>query len=155
MKVNIDPSFNTEQRDAIVQSFNNWQAAGGTNGNNSGVTFTFTYNQNPPTIPPPVGTYVAQVWNQNPIRDPFDAGDSETGTNGTHLVYQQIWLNRQTTDSCALGQTTSHEIGHGFGLGECPNCPSGSSVMNAGYHGYNSLDGDYGPTLVIKTKLEP
>jgi hypothetical protein len=48
--VNIDPSFNTAQRTAIVQSFQNWQAAGSLNGNGSGVVFTFTYNASPPSM---------------------------------------------------------------------------------------------------------
>lgn len=100
--VNIDPSYNTTQRNAIVQTFQNWQSAGGSSGNGSGVSFTFTYNQNPPSTTPPAGTYNVQVWNRNSPRNPGYAGDNAVTDNGTNAGSQEIWINTQTTDPCAL-----------------------------------------------------
>src|SRR2546423_13707997 len=48
VKVNIDPTFPQAQRDAIEAAFKNWQNS---SGNNSGVTFSFTYNSTPITGP--------------------------------------------------------------------------------------------------------
>jgi hypothetical protein len=49
--VNIDPSFSPEKIAAIKNSYNNWQAAGSVAGNGSRVTFTFTTNATPSTVP--------------------------------------------------------------------------------------------------------
>jgi hypothetical protein len=68
--VNIDPSFSAGHRAAIVQSFQNWQAAGNSLNNGSQITFSFTYNSTAPSMTPPPGSYNLQVWNQNPPRDP-------------------------------------------------------------------------------------
>jgi hypothetical protein len=129
---------------AIEQVFTNWQAAGTANG--SGVTFTFTHNSTPPSMQPPPGTYNAQVWNRNPPQAPGKGGGNETNNNGIVTVAQEIWINTQTTDPCAVAQTAAHEIGHGFGLGHCQNCGRASSVMVEGTEGYNSSNGTYGPT---------
>ncbi len=155
VNVNIDPSFNPEQQAAAMRAFQNWQSAGASGGNNSGVTFTFSSNPNPPSMTPPAGTYNAQVWNRNSPQNPGRGGDNAVTQNAgaTHIISQEIWINTQTTDSCALAQTTAHEIGHGFGLGECSSCPSDSSVMNIGTNGYNSLNGTYGPTACDNTKV--
>ena len=142
--VNIDPSFSAAQTSAIQQAFTNWQSAGSANG--SGVRFTFTQSATPPSMEPPPGTFNAQVWNRNPPQAPGKAGGMEATDNGTNMVAQEIWINTQTTDPCATAQTAAHEVGHGFGLGECNNCGAGSSVMVEGTEGYNSTNGTYGPT---------
>src|SRR5687768_4180175 len=61
VNVNIDPNFSPEQRSAIEQSFNNWQAAGNSaNAGNNGSGFrvnSFTSNPMPLSMQPPPGTY--------------------------------------------------------------------------------------------------
>ena len=84
--VNIDPSYNDEQRRAIEKAFQNWQAASGTGGNGSGVTFTFTYNTTPPSMNPPAGTYNIQVWNRNSPHAPGAGGDNAVADNGTNAI---------------------------------------------------------------------
>ncbi len=153
VNVNIDPSFSTAQRAAIVQSFQNWQSAGGLGNNGSGVTFTFSYNANPPSMTPPPGTYNAQVWHQDPPRNAGLAGDNAVTQSGGRVVAQEIWANTQTTDSCALAQTVAHETGHGFGLSEAAGCADNTSVMNAGTNGYNGTTGTYGPTTCDNHKV--
>lgn len=49
--VYIDPSYNTDQTNAIKAAFTNWQNSTGPNGNSSGVTFTFTTSQGSGTYP--------------------------------------------------------------------------------------------------------
>jgi hypothetical protein len=151
--VNIDPSFNAPQRAAIVQGFQNWQDAGSLDNNGSGVTFTFSYNANPPSMTPPPGIYNAQVWHQDPPRNTGLAGDNAVTQSGGRVVAQEIWANTQTTDTCALAQTTAHETGHGFGLGEATGCANSTSVMNAGTNGFNGTTGTYGPTNCDNTKV--
>jgi hypothetical protein len=147
VKVNIDPSFNSQKRTAIVQAFQNWQNGSGSSGNELGVTFTFTYNNQAPPSPPAPGIYSAQVWNANPPgANAGKAGYIEVQNNGTNAVDAEIWSNTETTDPCALAQTAAHEIGHSFGLDECPDCGFASSVMVEGDNGYNSENGTYGPT---------
>ncbi len=145
VEVNIDPTYNQDHRDAIVQVFNNWQASGGTNGNASGVTFTFTYNSQPPPSPPPAGKYYYQVWNQDPIVNVGAGGDTGVGTSGSYAVDAVTYMNSQVTDICAFAQIFAHEVGHTFGLGH-QNGPAGASVMNNATEGYNSTVGTYGPT---------
>lgn len=72
--VNIDPRFSAAQRDGIVQAFTNWQNANGAVGNQSGVTFTFTYNSTPQT-----GSNTFQVNYQTPAQvDPNQSGRATT-----------------------------------------------------------------------------
>jgi len=151
--VNIDPTFNPTMRAAIQTAFQNWQAAGSLSNNGSGVTFTFTFNSSPPSMTPPAGTYNAQVWNQSPPRDTGLAGDNAATVSNGHVVAQEIWINTQTTDSCALAQTAAHEAGHGFGLGEATGCGDNTSVMNHATNGYNSTTGEYGPLTCDNAKV--
>jgi hypothetical protein len=154
VNVNIDPAaFNTSAlRDAVMQSFKNWQAAGGAMNNGSGVTYTFTFNSTPLTMEPPPGTYNIQVWRQDPPHDPGKAGGEGSTISGGQVVAQEIWIHPGATDPCAISQTAAHEIGHGYGLGHTPNCSDNTSVMNAGTNGYDSLTGTYGPTTCDNSK---
>jgi hypothetical protein len=147
VKVNIDPSFSSGQANAIETAYRNWQAAGAADGNGSGVKFTFTHSETPLSMSPAPGTFHAQVWNRVYPDAPGKAGGTAVSSNDTNAVSQEIWINPQTTDPCATAQTAAHEIGHGFGLGECPNCGQWSSVMVEGDNGYNSSNGTYGPTI--------
>ncbi len=103
---------------------------------------------------PPPGTYNVQVWNQNPPgANSGDAGYQGSTTSGGHVVAQEIWLNTQVTDPCALAQTVAHETGHGFGL-EHSGCAQNSSVMNLATQGYNGLTRTYGPTTCDNAKVQ-
>jgi hypothetical protein len=105
---------------------------------------------------PPSGTYNIQVWNQDPPGEHSgDAGyQGSTIAAGGQVVAQEVWLNTQTTDPCALAQTHAHETGHGFGLDHNSSCGNNTSVMNQATNGYNSLTGTYGPITCDNTKVQ-
>lgn len=103
---------------------------------------------------PPPGTNNVQIWNQNSPRSSGLAGDSAVLPSANGARSQEVWLNTGAPDPCAVAQTTAHEIGHGFGLGECPNCPTWSSAMVEGNNGYNSMNGSYGPTSCDSGKVQ-
>lgn len=112
VEVNIDPSFSDAQKQAIQDVFNAW-------GNATGVTFNFTSNSQPSQPTP--GVNKAQVDDSPNISDCGTAGD---GTCGGH----RCWSHIQIRPSCAQYTDTfqhiaAHEVGHTFGLGDCPSCP--------------------------------
>ena len=63
---------------------------------------------------PPPGTYNVQVWNMNSPQNPGLAGDNAVTRSNGRVVAQEIWINTQTTEPCALAQTSAHEAGHGL-----------------------------------------
>lgn len=127
VQVNIDPSFSSEQRAGIVQAFNNWQSANGTTGNQSGVTFTFTYNSTAVS-----GTDTFQVNYQNPPTvDPNQSGRGATAlsSGANSLSSATTYLSPNVTLRQAVTEVMVHEIGHAFGLDDCPDCFLQDSVM--------------------------
>ena len=122
--VNISPSFSEAERSAIQAGFVNWQNVNGPDGNSSGVTFTFTSNSNPVS-----GPNTHQVNQQAPSL----GGQAETGgtptPNGANRSNAFTNISPQVTNSTALTQVVAHEVGHTFGLGDCPSCAAGTSVM--------------------------
>jgi hypothetical protein len=119
--VNINPTFSQPKRDAMLAAFINWQDS---SGNNSGVTFSFTYNSTPIT-----GPNTHQVNSQVPS----GGGQAETGgtsnSGNTHRESAFTNIDSRVTDPTALAQVMAHEIGHTFGLDDCTTCAAGTSVM--------------------------
>jgi hypothetical protein len=116
--VNINPAYSQTQRDALVAAFTNWQNS---SGNNSGVTFSFSYNSTPIT-----GANTYQVNSQT-----ITGGQAETGgTSGdTYRSTGFTNIDPRVTNLTALTQVMAHEIGHTFGLADCTACAAGTSVM--------------------------
>jgi hypothetical protein len=126
--VNINPYFSQDQRNAIVQAFNNWQNG---SGNNTGVTFTFTYNSTPIS-----GANTYQVNTQTPNPPPGGgAAQAETfefpTSNGGSLERAVTNIDPRVTDLTALTMAMAHEIGHTMGINDCDLCCPGVSVMTA------------------------
>jgi len=121
--VNIDPTFSSTQRQAIITALNNWQNANANTGNCSGVTFnTPTYDSESL-----VGSKTLQVTRVTPP----NGGQGETigiSTNGTRRN-AIIRIHPQVTNTTALTQVMAHELGHTFALNDCLNCSPGTSVM--------------------------
>lgn len=120
--------FSYVEQQALIQVLNNWQNH---SGNRTGIRF----------VPMNVGSLDRglEVYLQAPAPDqtgyvPSGSLSSSIVENG-HLVAgviklhpSLIWQN-QLNGYGPLMQTMAHEIGHAMGLGDCPNCCNGVSVM--------------------------
>lgn len=124
--VNINPYWPQNLRTCIENAFSNMNANG-----NAGVRFTnFTYNDVPPS-----GDNTVQVNWQG-------AGAVQATTflfprsDGSGLSRAVINIHPNVNDCAALRQALAHEIGHTFGLGDCPSCCAQVTVMTlaAGYN---------------------
>lgn len=126
--VNINPYWPQAQRDCIVRAFDAWS----NNNGNAGVRFVqYTYNSTPPTA----GNTVQVNW-QTPNPDP-DTGYQPRGevfrfpnSDNSALYRAVINIDPRVNDCTALIDVLLHEIGHTFGLGDCPTCCPGTTVMD-------------------------
>ncbi len=111
------------QYDAVIRAFNNWQSANGPSGNNSGVKFKFTTGT----------TGSLGVSNQIYVT----RGSTRTGASNTTYLDSarttvtgaDIIIDSSVTATDSITGFLAHEIGETFGLGDCSNCPSGSTIM--------------------------
>lgn len=127
VQVYIDPAITGDQRNAVVQAFTNWGNAGGTDGNNSRVTYTIVNS------PPPASSYSFIVTSTAPVTYPGTR--AETGNTVDQYGYTlqaQTSLDPRVTDPAAVLEVMSHEIGHPAGLDDCLTCAPGDSVMGPG-----------------------
>lgn len=68
------------------------------------------------------------------------------GVAGTNIIkYAAVVIDRGFTNPQILTNAVAHELGHSFGLADCYNCKSGSTVMNK-FKGMNVPNGMEGPT---------
>jgi hypothetical protein len=140
--VNIDPlTLSPGEQDRVRSAFQNWQSSSGPNGNNSGVTFRFTYNTQFVSGP---GTY--QV-----LKGITQGGASTDASNrdaNGMLVSANTIINSGMSDLDAVLYTMAHEIGHTFGLADCSPliCGNRGSVMVNSYSLNDSSTGVAGPT---------
>jgi hypothetical protein len=101
----------------------NWSAVSGSDGNNSGVTYTITNTPGAANYTVTYGT------------------PANTGVRGETAVYSDAQshtigaattIDPQVTNPDSLLELMAHEIGHPAGLGECVSCAVGDSVMANG-----------------------
>jgi hypothetical protein len=125
VRVNISTSFSADQQREIRQAFLNWQANPNTD---AGVTFEFTYD-------PPIGFTpgAIQVFHETPPADNGQQPVAETipqfNSANTHLQSAIIRVHPSVTNLVALLEAMAHEIGHLYGLNDCPDCCPGTSTM--------------------------
>lgn len=138
--------FTQAEFNCIKAVLDNWNAASGNGGNQSGVEFNVTYSTTMIVVAGSGGVskintsdpYAYQI-NQPPQLQGADktvAGETAHNSNGSSLtaavtnIHPKVGSSLNSATNCtALQHTVAHEIGHTFGLGECVNCPSGSSAM--------------------------
>lgn len=122
VKVNIDPTYSQAEKDAIIQVLSFWNESKDFNGNCS-----YVYLDEPTFIAPAPnwtpGTYRLQISNTPPT-DPNACGTPSGGSNGSSRVSSEIKIRRSCWSFIdTFMHIVSHEIGHTFGLGDCPTCP--------------------------------
>lgn len=127
-----DPVTGQDQRGAVIQAFNNWSAASGSNGNNSGVTYTIVNS-------PPSGsnTFTVTSGTLSGLR-----GDTTSSLDAYgHTVGARTTIDSRVTDPAAILEVMAHEIGHPAGFGDCTSCAPADSVMALGATDYNQVLG--------------
>jgi hypothetical protein len=122
INVAINPNdFTIEQQAAIQDAFTSWQNSNSSSGNNSGVTFVFSAS----TSKPP-GTNVQYVHREHTQT----GAASALSFSGNDMQSVSTGIDTTMTNADAIRNAMTHEIGHGFGLGDCLDCAQGSSVMS-------------------------
>jgi hypothetical protein len=151
VNVMIDPTFSPTQQQAIKDQFEKWKNAGGAN-----VTFKFVEPSQAGGGATTGGPPIVSVMRQIPDKKGATAqGETEgwafNGTRGDTFID----INPGVTDPTAFIHVISHEIGHTFGLGECPTCQPGSSAMTVPQTAnLNEAGGHDGPTTCDSNKAK-
>lgn len=125
VNVMIDPTFSPTQQQAIKDQFTKWKNAGGAN-----VTFNFVEPSQAGGGATTGGPPIVSVMRQIPDKKGATAqGETEGFSYNGNRGDTFIDINPGVTDPTAFIHVVSHEVGHTFGLGECPTCSAGSSAM--------------------------
>jgi hypothetical protein len=151
VNVMIDPTFSPTQQQAIKDQFNKWKNAGGAN-----VTFNFVEPSQAGGGATTGGPPIVSVMRQIPDKKGATAqGETEGFSYNGNRGDTFIDINPGVTDPTAFIHVVSHEIGHTFGLGECPTCPAGSSAMTVPQTAnLNEAGGHDGPTTCDSDKAK-
>lgn len=151
--VNINSNqFSPAEFACLTTLFNSINAQSGSNGNNSGVSFTLNYNTSTLTtlqltggggiaVPTAVGsTFTNRYQIDRPPGGVLGDGSTDFGltalnVNSSSLNTAVTQINSQVTGCNALQIVVAHEIAHTFGLGHCDSpfeidlCAPDESVM--------------------------
>jgi hypothetical protein len=165
--------FSQAEFECLRAAFTNWNASSGNSGNQSGVRFNVTFS----TTPVVTGTIASSTGGNNVYqvnRGQVDNGaggvtagnGNGAGRRGNAISVIDDRVGRDPNIGCtALTEVMAHEIGHTFGLGECPTgqCQTrGRTVMGpmactdstCTATDYNRTDGAAGPTLCDNGKAK-
>lgn len=131
-----DPNTPGSLASCIRQAFVNWSNNPSTA---AGVRYNFNFNATPTGGPNTI--WVART---PPPLDPVTGGqpqarvDPTFNTGNTNLQAAIVRVHPDVTNCNAMAEAMAHEIGHMYGLDDCPACAAGSSVMT-GYNGMNDV----------------
>ena len=132
VQVYIDPEIKDERRNSVVQAFNDWEAAGFSNGSN--ITYEFVSQP----LPPNTGITVN---NQAPLSGDRAHTDAYVNDTNGYTMFANIQITPGMWKPEAVLEAMVHEIGHVYGLGHC-NCSTTQSVMSTpGYSDPNQVVG--------------
>jgi hypothetical protein len=151
VNVMIDPTFTPAQQQAIKDQLEKWKNAGGAN-----IKFNFVEPSQAgggaTSGGPPILSIMRQTpTNLGPTAQGETRGYSYNGNRGDSFMD----INPGVTDPTAFAQVMSHEIGHTFGLGECPTCGQFTSAMTLPPTGdLNATGGHDGPTPCDSDKVQ-
>lgn len=132
--VYIASAFSDEQEEGIRDALANWQAVRTTN--LSGVTFNINVG---PLPTGQTGSFI-EIRMQAPpggIPNATDRGAVSTSSGSTWLADAIVYLNPIVTLKAAVTEVVAHELGHTFGLDDCPECFLFDSVMANAPFGIN------------------
>lgn len=131
VQVNIDPSFSDLAKNAIRAALSSWNVANGFSGNCSHVTFA-TPTSNPSPLNPIPGGYAVQITNTPPTANPGAAAETTYQGDGNSRTYAEIRMDpRMILNFPEVWQhVAAHELGHTFGMGDCPSCPCTATLMS-------------------------
>lgn len=135
--VNISGDFGDASSLAgcVRQAFLNWSNNPNTA---AGVRYNFNFNAAPTGGPNTI--YVARTAPPlEPTGQPQARMDPTFNSTNTNLQAAIVRVNPAVTNCTALTEAMAHEIGHMYGLADCPNCPAGTSVMTS-YNNMNDVD---------------
>lgn len=140
ISVNVSTQFSGIQRDAIKEVFDNWTMVAG-----SGVSFEFTFNREPI-----VGLNTFQIDYVRLPKCPDGLETCQAATLGRTANGRRFSARMQVgfgvSDTRALKQVVSHEIGHTFGLDDCVLCGMGTSAMNLTTNMNDNVNGRASPS---------
>jgi hypothetical protein len=110
VRVTLDPSIPEPMRDAIKGAF--WAGAGGSGVRFVGFEVDYFNSHAPPDLS--IGVFLGRGSHMDPV-----------AVSGGKLRRATIQIDDLVRDVAAMANHTSHELGHTFGLRDCPDCPPG------------------------------
>jgi predicted Zn-dependent protease len=119
--------FTATEQEGIKRAFANWSNFSSISGTCTGVTFTYTTATTPPTS---YSVNAPKIYMQRG----YSGAHAKSNFVGDWPYISRVIItvdpNIHSPDT--LGGTTGHEIGHTFGLFDCPTCASGTTIMGPG-----------------------
>jgi hypothetical protein len=149
VNVMIDPTFTSQQQQAIKDQLNKWKNSG-----NANITFKVVEPSQAGGGATSGGPPILSIMRQEPQTDPTAQGETRGFSFNGNRGDTFMEINPGVTDPAAFIHVASHEIGHTFGLGDCGTCPAGSSAMTLPQSlNLNAAGGHDGPTNCDSNKV--